>query len=112
MTSRYFNREIKANFDEKYLKIIKKRNILFINQYITPNQKYPTSKELSNLTTMPHIWSSGDRFYKLADEYYNDPALWWIIAWFNRMPTEAHVKIGWVVDVPLPLEDVLQLWDK
>ena len=112
MTSRYFNREVAVNFSSKYKSLFKKRNITFVNQYTTPEQIYPTAEEISNLATLSHIWSLGDRYYKLADEHYNDPSLWWIIAWYNRMPTEAHVKIGWVIDIPLPLEDVLQLWDK
>ena len=40
------------------------------------------------------MWKLGDRFYKLADQYYGDPTLWWIIAWYNRMPTESHAEGG------------------
>jgi len=112
MTSRYSNREINANFSAKYIKLLDKRNVSFINQYTSPNQKFPTTEEISRLSAISHIWSLGDRFYKLADEFYGDPTLWWIIAWYNRMPTEAHVKIGWIVDVPLPLEDILMLWER
>ena len=112
MSSRYFTREIRANFNKKYDSFFKERNVNFINQYTSPNKTPITSDDIEDLLTVPHVWSQGDRFYKLAEEYYSDPTLWWVIAWFNRMPTEAHVKIGWVVDVPLPLEEVLQLWDK
>jgi hypothetical protein len=112
MPSRYYNREIGSNSSIKYSEIILRRNVTFINQYESPNQPYPTSEDMAEITTIPHVWSLGDRFYKLADAHYKDPTLWWLIAWWNRMPTEAHVKIGWSIDIPLPLEDVLSLWNK
>jgi len=112
MTSRYSNREINANYSPKYNRIRARRNVPFIAQYVSPNQYSPTAEEISELTTISHVWSLGDRFYKLADEFYGDPTLWWLIAWFNRMPTEAHVKLGWIVDIPLPIEEALILWEK
>ena len=112
MTSRYSNRLIKTNFSEKYLKILQKRNVNFISQYTTPNQKSLTSKDMVNLTRIPHIWSLGDRFYKLAAAHYGDPSLWWVLAWYNGTPTEAHVKIGWIITIPHPLEEVLDLWSE
>jgi hypothetical protein len=33
--------------------------------------------------------------------------MWWVIAWFNRMPTESHVELGEIVVVPLPLAKIL-----
>jgi len=110
MTSRYSKREIKINFNEKYSQFLRKRNVNFISQYTTPNQKYPELEDVYNLTRITYVWKLGDRFYKLAAEHYGDPALWWIIAWYNNMPTEAHVKVGWVITIPHPIEEILQLW--
>ena len=112
MASRYYNRTVNVNTSRKYQDVFVRRNVNFINQFDSPNQYYPTSEEIGQLILLPHIWSLGDRYYKLADEHYNDPSLWWIIAWFNRMPTEADVKIGWSIDIPMPLEEVLPLWNK
>ena len=112
MTSRYANREIKTNISSKYRKLFSERNVSFIAQYNTPNQKYPSTEDIMELARIPHVWSMGDRFYKLADEFYGDPTLWWIIAWYNHMPTEAHAKIGYVINIPSPLEEILRLWDK
>ena len=112
MTSRYDKRLIRTNFTKKYSDIFIKRNIGFVEQYMSPRQEEISSDDISGLTIVTHLWSVGDRFYKLADEAYSDPSLWWVIAWFNRMPTEAHVKIGWIINVPTPLEKVLQLWDR
>lgn len=48
----------------------------------------------------PHLWKVGSRFYKLAYEHYGDATLWWIIAFYNKKPTDSHVKIGEVIYVP------------
>jgi len=111
MTSRYDNRFLRIIADETYREILKKRNVTAIKQYSTPSFKYPTTAEMSDLHIINHAWKIGDRFYKLADEYYNDPKLWWVIAWFNRTPTEAQFTIGEIVNIPLPLEEILQILD-
>ena len=112
MASRYYNREILANFNEKYSEILKKRNVDFIDQYDSPKFSEISFQDIAQLDVVSRVWTSGDRLYKLADEFYNDPTLWWVIAWYNRLPTESHIKIGWVVDIPLPLNKILELWDK
>lgn len=109
MTSRYEGREKVINDHESYRSLIKKKGLKFLNQYSTPELRYPTEDEISDLDLVGHTWQIGDRFYKLAFEYYGDSTLWWILAWFNRTPTEQHIKIGETIYIPLPLEEVLQL---
>jgi hypothetical protein len=70
--------------------------------------KNPEIFERINLATDTHVWKYGDRFYKLAHTYYNDSQLWWIIAWYNGYPTEANVKVGDVLDIPLNLEEIIK----
>lgn len=111
MTSRYDGRDIRVNGSSEYRQIFKNRNVKFITQYMTGELKYPSTSEINQLTNFSHIWSLGDRFYKLADQYYKDPSLWWVIAWYNRRPTESHAKIGDIITIPLPLEKVLQILD-
>jgi len=57
------------------------------------------------------VWGFGDSYWNLANQYYGDPKLWWILAWFNRSPTEAHNKIGEFILIPVPLEDLLSLFN-
>ena len=57
-----------------------------------------------------HVWKVGSRFYKLAAEYYGDSRLWWVIAFFNKKPTDGHVDIGDVVYIPMhwqPIYDAI-----
>ena len=45
--------------------------------------------------------------FKLASKYYDDPTMWWVIAFYNQKPTEFHLKLGDLVYIPVPLETVL-----
>ena len=110
MTSRYDNRMAAINNLEMYKSLFKKRGVKFIKQYKSPKMYYPTDREMSRLRDIDYTWKMGDRFYKLATEYYNDSTLWWIIAWYNQKPTESHVSTGDVLQIPLPLDAILPLF--
>ena len=107
MTSRYAGREIGINDLDIYKKLLKEKNIKFIKQYFSPNLKHLTSDQINQLELVGHVWSLGDRYYKLAYEYYGDSTLWWVIAWYNQKPTESHLQIGDTIQIPLPLEKFL-----
>jgi hypothetical protein len=111
MVSRYDRREVFLNTEEKYDKLFKKRNTKSIRQFNTANLTHPTVDQITNLNVINHIWIEGDRFWKLAAKYYDKADLWWVIAWFNRMPTEGQVEIGDIVAVPLPIEKILDYLD-
>ena len=108
MTFRYDDRKIRINDLSLYENVLKKRGLKQIRQFTTPSLKHPTAEEVTNLTIVGHTWSIGDRYFKLAHKYYKDSKLWWVIAWYNQKPTESHLQIGDVVDIPLPLEKILR----
>jgi nucleoid-associated protein YgaU len=110
MTSRYDNKEAVKNQSELYKSFFKKRGIKFINQFRTGKLSFPSNKETSTIKQIDHIWRAGDKYYKLAQKFYNDPSLWWIIAWYNMKPTEGHVHPGQVISIPLPLDRVLAIF--
>jgi len=109
--SRYDEREIVENSLESYKDQLDNRNVKTIKHYSTPVLEYPTDEEKGNLDVRAHIWKVGDRFYKLATEFYGSPEYWWIIAWYNRAPTESHFNLGDVVYIPKPLEAVLEYYN-
>ena len=49
----------------------------------------------------------GDRLDNLAYEFYGDPRYWWVIAWFNKKPTESHCSLGDIIRIPKPIGQVL-----
>jgi hypothetical protein len=107
--SRYNNYRILNNSNEYYRKLRQERNnIKNIRQYETPILRHPTVAERASLETIQVVWSTGDRLYKLANQYYNDVNLWWIIAWYNGRPTEADFVAGDLITIPLNVEKVIE----
>ena len=87
------------------------RGVQHIIQYISPELRYPTPYEISQLQLEGHVWTLGDRYYKLAHEYYGSSRFWFVIAWFNQAPTESHLEAGQLIRIPLPLERILDYFD-
>lgn len=104
--NRYQKRTVLYNDNAMYTNMLKERFVTFIRQYNTPIFRSPTAKEMKSIEVVKHIWAVGDRYYKLASKYYSSPELWWILAWYNQKPTEAHVNVGDVISIPMPLEEV------
>ena len=109
MFDRYLRREIMKNDLEMYRKLFNDRNIKYVRQYETPEYKSLSPSDVSKLKIIEHYWAVGDRFYKLANEYYGDPKDWWVIAQFNNKPTDSHVSIGDKILIPTPIAKVISL---
>ena len=56
------------------------------------------------------MWKIGDRYWKYAAKYYDNPQMWWVIGWFNKKPAESDLKIGDKVLIPMPLEKILEYY--
>ena len=109
--SRYDSRDILLNDSRIYRNHFQNKGVKFIEQYETPQLRYPTPDEIAGLVTIPHMWKIGDRFYKLAHRHYNRPEFWWVVAWFNLAPTESHLMVGDTIYVPKPLEVILDYYE-
>jgi len=109
MHSRYIFRSVGINTDPSLREIFDSRGIRSVRQYTSPKFVYPNAEQLADLTTIGHVWSIGDRFYKLAHEHYGSSELWWVIAWYNQTPLESQVAMGDVVEIPFPLVRILRI---
>ena len=78
-----------------------------IRQLSVNTLTFPTLEEETDFEIVTKVWSQGDRFYKMASTYYNSPQYWWVIAFYNKKPTEQHVNLGDIIEIPLPLDLVL-----
>ena len=107
--SRYINRTKAINDKEQYDKLFEKRGVRQIVQYRSPSANFVSDEELSRIECFNVSWYHGLSFEKLASDFYGDPTHWWVIAGFNRKPTESHVEIGEVIRVPKSLADALQV---
>jgi len=105
--SRLQNRQEIDNTHLIYDSFRKDRNLKKIVHIDTQRIRFPTKEEMKTLNVVTKAWGVGDRYEKLAAEYYKDPELWWVIAAFNRKPAEFLIEPGDIISVPLPLEYVL-----
>lgn len=107
--NRFNNRAVGINKTTQYEEILEEKNLNHIKQFFTPSFKALEIEELAKLDVIQHEWKLGDRFFKLANKYYQNPKLWFVIAHYNAKPTEQHVSLGETIEIPLPLNKVLQL---
>ena len=109
MSIKRIDRRTIRNKNEIFEELFRKRAVKYIDHYPTPVVKKPTMKQRAKIEEVNHIWSTGDRYYKLAHKHYGDASLWWVIAWYNSKPTESHLSLGDVVNIPVPLSAALRV---
>ena len=107
--ARYDDTPIVKNDSEYYEPLRKGRNEKQIRQYVTPVLNNPGPAARATLKKDVHLWKYGDRLYKLAHQYYGDVNFWWVIAWYNGYPTEAHIAVGSRLSIPLDLSAALKV---
>lgn len=100
MSTRYRKRRVAKNNDISYDKVFEKRGVRNINQYSTPSTPGPNDESFQSIQYYEYVWSAGDRYWKLAHYIYGDKNLWYIIARYNNLPTEADIKPGQVIRIP------------
>ena len=86
------------------------RGVTKIVQYPTRIMKSIPPEIAATIPITKHVWSQGDKFYKLSQKYYGNPNYWWVIAQFNHAPTEAHMYLGKVLKIPLSLEQIMRYY--
>lgn len=111
MSNRNRRRKTKRNDDQMYRKHFESRDIKYISrQYTTGKIYYPSDEEIANTPILEEVWKLGDRLYRYAKKYYNSEEYWWLIAWFNKKPTEQHFKVGDTVKIVANLDDAIALY--
>lgn len=71
----------------------------------------PTRIIAPALTDVIYTFKSTDNLDNLADEYYNDPNLSWIIMCANpNIFMEFDIKPGDKIRIPLPISRVWKAW--
>ena len=94
-----------------YQEFLDDRGISKLRQFRTAQWPVLTNEIRDGFSTKSHIWSISDNYWKLANQFYGDSKLWWVIAWFNRRPTEAHNSVGDMIKIPAPIEELLSLFN-
>lgn len=107
--SRYLKRGTGVNSEEQYNNLFDKRGVTKIKQYRTIEKEVYEKEVYQSIETVSYVWKYGDMYWKLSSKVYGDPQYWWVIASFNKRPTESHNKIGDTIEIPLNLADALQV---
>jgi nucleoid-associated protein YgaU len=108
--SRYDSAKKTKNQEELYQELLEERQVKSITHYRTPRFPILSAEVRRRFTTLPHTWKMGDSYWKLAAKHYGNASLWWVIAWYNEKPTEAHLHSGQPILIPTPLEEVLSFF--
>ncbi len=111
MSSRYEDRtKHQVSPNSVYEDLLKRRGrgSKSLTTYASPEHQEITDEAVLDMEILFHSWTVGDRFYKLAHKYYGSTKYWWIIARFNKTPTEAHVGIGDTLQIPVPAWKAIQ----
>ena len=106
--SRYNNSPIIKNIAAEYNDFFDKRGVPYITQISFDKFKEMKISDTPGVQFEKHQWTSSDRFYKMAHQYYGDPTYWWVIAFWNHLPLESDVKLGQTLIVPMPIERILK----
>jgi len=110
MPYRYNNRASIGLTEFDFPKQIKTlRGLHHVRVFSTPRFNRLTDEQYEHLDFDSHVWTRGDRLYKLAYDYYGDARYWWVIALFNQSPTEHHFDIGDEILIPASPELIANL---
>ena len=93
------------SFYSKQLKSRNKKKILQVQP--RPLGTLPDSVT-QRLTIQEITWAADTKLYKLADRFYGDPDLWWVIGYYNNKPIDASWNPGDRVLVPTPVRIILE----
>ena len=105
---RYSNRRnMRISKEDRFKQIKERRGLDYIDVFGTPTFNYLTETDLEDLEYESYIWRRGDRFYKLAYQFYGDAEYWWVIPMFNGTPTEHHLAIGQEIFIPIEKDVII-----
>ena len=108
--NRYSNTPYFVNNYSIYENVFEDRGVKFIRQYGTTTLQALTEAQKSSIVEKEIFWEFGDRLDKIASREYGDATYWWIIARYNKKPTDAHFERGDTVLVPRPLSLILSYY--
>lgn len=108
---RYRNYSIVDNNLNYYSKQLKARGKKIIKQ-IRPRPLGNLSSDVKRkLTIITETWKVDTKLYKLAENHYGDPDLWWVIGYYNNKPIDASWNPGDIIEIPTPVRVLLDTLD-
>lgn len=94
----YPDQEVMILDFDHYFEILEKRGMKTIR--LRRTKTFESARGLELGVKDEHIWSHGDNLRKLSRSYYSSPDFWWVLAFVNKKPTDAHFNIGDTLLIP------------
>lgn len=107
--NRYYNTQKIINNADRDKALMDKKNIKNILQYSIYDFGTLGSDNKLNLDITYHTFERGDKLYNIAQKYYNDASLGWLICYTNNISNELQILEGQMLSIYLPLENLLEL---
>lgn len=99
----YNNRQVTRVLNKQDVEeFLESRNL---DQVVFRNNFIFNYVETEQYAFIEHVWSHGDRLFKIARQYLGDFRLYWVIGLFNKKPTDTHYKFGDIVYIPIDAEE-------
>lgn len=95
----YKDTKYSNNTSDLYKKMREERGVKKLYQMRT---KIFDKVDIASLDLIKYIWKKDDNLFKLANRFYSNKNYWWLIAYVNNKPTDAHFEIGEEILVPNP----------
>lgn len=112
MLDRNEKRDILINEHPIYKNLAKERGLDFIRHLSKMKIASISTEDMENLTIVDHIFKTGDSLMKISHKYYGDVRYWWILGAFNKKPIDNLIKVGDIIHVPFPLEEIVYLLER
>jgi len=94
---KYKNEKNAINSSDLYQELFENRGIKFARQRRT---FVFTGLDFDTIQVSEYVWRQGDSLYKLSNLFYGTLDFWWVIAFVNKKPTDAHYNYGDTIFIP------------
>jgi len=105
--ARYSNRKQILIDGDPYRRVLSEKDRKRIVLYESPTFPEKTVEIVRQLNVTSYAWRMGDNYYKVAHDQYGDRDLWWVLAWYNGIPSDTYLRRGERIGIPRPVETVV-----
>lgn len=97
------------NASQEYRDLLDRKKIKIINQYSTFDFNRLKDVDLYKFDIIQHTVAPFERLYNISYKYYASASYGWLICYTNKISNELDIKVGDVINIYLPLENLLGL---
>lgn len=83
----------------------------FITKRDPPTYPRKTRALRSMVNETLYVIQANDNWYKIAHRFYGNKDMWYIIAWYNKIPSDTLLKTGETLTIPASPEVVLNFME-